>query len=688
MPSPSSIPRSSSASASAPNLSNIGRRLPHGLQRPSGLAPPVAKPANKNRPNRLVRTLLTKKILRKRTNNGTNLLDTNLLDFSTKAGVIATANSRTNTLDIISLHEQKFQNGILCNKDCSPYYRGLLSRPALSPYSPERTESHIAPSNTTTAFTKASFASSIMVKIQGFTGACLAFRSKKEDHNHDHKATPSAGLTNSTTANRVTSTGASSSSSYYSAFPSPSPAPPLLASDMIITEEALAKEKKSVAGITDERGTNSEKKPLRESRVSAGLAHDEAMSLPDQQIISPLEKFGHADQKDILIDDRDRKLMDGEREFLWADKYRPKALEDFICNRSKAIQLQALERKGHCGHFIFEGAPGVGKRTMIWAMIREAFGPDSVKGEVEGLGVTVLVKESPRLVEVNLSDLKGHEKHVIFELIKETSDLKASNRSALPCNPSENCRAIIFYGVDKLSTDAILYVKWLLERYTVCSKIFFCCTDLSKLQAIKDICTVVQLLPPSRTEIIEVLNFIAEKEGIELPHQLAEKITDTSKNNLRQAIRSLEATWLKHYPFTEDQEVLTGWEDDIANIAKNMVHEQSPKLLYIIRGKLKSLKEHDVPSEFIFQSLVEELKKHLHDLLKRRVHNLYVEYSMKDDQILFESTDKAIAQQRKNDVQQQFMRIEEFIAKFMSCYKAESAKLEQQTGSSDHNNEA
>lgn len=221
-----------------------------------------------------------------------------------------------------------------------------MSRPAVSPYSPERAESHIAPSNTTTAFTKASLASSIMLKIQGFTGACLAFRSKKEDHNHDHKATPSAGLTNSTTANRVTSTGASSSS-YNSAFPSPSPAQPLLASDMIIAEEALAKETKSVAGIAEERGTNSEKKPLRESRVSAGLAHDDAMSLPDQQIISPLENFGHLDQKDILIDDRDRKLMDGEREFLWADKYRPKALEDFICNRSKAIQLQALVRTMH-----------------------------------------------------------------------------------------------------------------------------------------------------------------------------------------------------------------------------------------------------------------------------------------------------------------------------------------------------
>lgn len=31
------------------------------------------------------------------------------------------------------------------------------------------------------------------------------------------------------------------------------------------------------------------------------------------------------------------------------------------------------------------------------------------------------------------------------------------------------------------------------------------------------------------------------------------------------------------YPFKQDQVILTGWEDDIANIAKNIVEEQSPK---------------------------------------------------------------------------------------------------------------
>lgn len=43
-----------------------------------------------------------------------------------------------------------------------------------------------------------------------------------------------------------------------------------------------------------------------------------------------------------------------------------------------AFKIKIQARGGACGHFIFEGPPGVGKRTMIWAMLREAFGRDTI----------------------------------------------------------------------------------------------------------------------------------------------------------------------------------------------------------------------------------------------------------------------------------------------------------------------
>ncbi|KAG4163709.1 hypothetical protein ERO13_D01G189200v2 [Gossypium hirsutum] len=373
----------------------------------------------------------------------------------------------------------------------------------------------------------------------------------------------------------------------------------------------------------------------------------------------------------------ERKEAEVNQKFILADKYRPKALKDFICNRSEALRVQDLVKSGEFSHIIFEGPAGVGKRTMMTAVIREIFGSDRVqtrdeckpyylKGEsVRRMDVNI--RESSKHVEVNLSDLRGYEKHVIVELMKETQPNKPFSYDP------QNYKAIVLCEADKLSTDALLYIRWLLERYKAGNKVFFCCSDISKLQPIRSLCTVIKLLPPSKQEIVEVVEFIAKQEGIVLPPKFGERIANSSKNNLRQAIRSFEACWQSSYPFKEDQIILTGWEEDIANIAKNMVEERSPKQLYIIRGKLQILIEHDVSPDFIFMSLVGEVKKHLDENLHPQVDVLYDEYN-RDDENMIESEDemgtKVIDPVKKNS--RIFSRIEEFIARFMSWYNNQS----------------
>ncbi|KAF5732807.1 hypothetical protein HS088_TW17G00340 [Tripterygium wilfordii] len=499
------------------------------------------------------------------------------------------------------------------NSKCSPYYKGLtdfsliINREKLS--SPER-DSH------GTSVTNSSSLWTLVGKVQEW-GTCFSTKS------------------NTKTKNSSQTSGSTKPSAI-----------------KVVNKEFKVAPKKT------------EWKPLRESE-----------SAP--QVLPPLaQNTSPSDRAEIVAIGDEKKDTDIEkvvstgREFVWADKYRPKTLKDFICNRDKAFHLQGLARGADCGHFIFEGPPGVGKRTMIWAMLVEAYGLDRVKtreeykafdlkGEAIG-SIRVHLKKSSKHVEVNLSDLKGYEKHVIVELIKERHG-RISNKTLQ--SKSDSCRAIILYEADKLSSDALLYMRWVLERYKGFNKIFFCCSDVSKLQPIKNLCTVVQLFPPSKEEIVEVLEYIAKQEGIDLPLQLAEKFADNSKNNLRQAIRSFEASWQKSYPFVEHQQILTGWEDDIATIAKDIVAEQSPKQLYTIRGKLQNLVEHDVSNDYIFKSLVEELNKLLDEQLKLGLKNLYQEYS-KNKGHMFEGGRNHV---RKNF--HHFMRIEEFIAKFMSFYK-------------------
>ncbi|CDP09315.1 unnamed protein product [Coffea canephora] len=517
----------------------------------------------------------------------------------------SSSSSKKSILTEESLKEFNRLNEILEQKrhfSSSPYYKGLtdsslvISRQRPSLPSPD-TQSNAG------SFKSSSSKTSLVYKMQEWGNSC--FTSKDKDANISQPKSSSSNSKNS--RDTITPIQSLSSSTFTTS-----------------TDAAIAILNKG--------------KPLRERTSSRPTI------TPSQT--SPTEK---------IVQEKETNKPENERKFMWADKYRPFALKDFICNHSKALELQATVKSENCSHFIFEGQPGVGKRTMIWAFLREAFGEDRVEAREESKKF-ILKGEAVSSINVNIKHLSKHNDFPFF---------------------IHTYAAIILYKADKLPTEALLYIKWLLERYKGCNKLFFCCSDASKIHPLTSLCTLVQLLPPSTEEIIKVLEFIAQQEGITLPHQLAAKIAKSSKNNLRQAIRSFEATWQFNSVLKENQEIMIGWEDDIAKIARNIIDEQSPKQLYNIRGKLQNLIEHNVSPEFLFETLVKELKKNLDEQLQKQIDNLHEKYNhYAPAPNRQEEMGKRLNDPVRKTVQQ-FMRIEEFIAKFMSWYKGLVVKSKQ-----------
>lgn len=240
------------------------------------------------------------------------------------------------------------------------------------------------------------------------------------------------------------------------------------------------------------------------------------------------------------------------------------------------------------------------------------------------------------------------------------------------------------YEAEKLSTESLLYIKWLLEKYKGCNKVFFCCSDETRLQLVKPLCTRIRLSPPTSEEILKILEYVGKEEGIKLSRDLVKKIILRSKNNLRQAIRSLEATCRNKDVLNDDDLIFIGWEDDISNIAKNIIEEQSPRQLYVIRRKLQSFMIHDVSPDFIYNSLVIELSTLIDESLRLGVAKLDKEYN-KASEIKFETLKQfGRAQNRQGESDERneptkkntlsYLKVEEFIAKFMSWYKNLSGK--------------
>ncbi|KAG9454461.1 hypothetical protein H6P81_007365 [Aristolochia fimbriata] len=543
----------------------------------------------------------------------------------------------------------------------SPYYKGLTDsalylnrvRNGAGLSSPGR-ESRA----TTARSTSSSSISSVFSKIHEWGATCF-------------KGKPGSALPSKL----------ESSSSYAAsrvAITSSAPAPPTVAPTMAPPPPRNINSRVSVSAIQDVIEIESMRgqfvRPVERPII-------EGKPLRERVVVFPVVKMEATEREQ-------RKEEMKENEFVWADRYRPNTLNDFICNRDRATYLRNIVAQAKCSHLIFEGPPGVGKRTMIWALLKEIYGAESLrtkevwkefqlKGEAMA-NIKVRMKVSALHVEINLSELRGYERQVIVDLVKQNADNSTDDQ----CDPSSNCRIIVLHDSDKLSTDAQHYIRWVMERYQSCNKIIFCCSDVTKLHPVRSLCEYIQLLPPSNNEIVEVLEFIAKQEGIELPHHLAEKIADNSKQNLRQAIRSFEASWQMNLDFVQTGRILTGWEDDIANIAKNIIDEQSPKQLYIIRGKLQKLIEHSVSPEFIFSTLVEELKKHLDEKFKPRIDALYMEYNRdggfpldgESSVVLIRRPEEAPAARRNSDPVKKniyhFMKIEEFTAKFMSFYKS------------------
>ncbi|KAF2914953.1 replication factor C subunit 3 [Oryza sativa Japonica Group] len=383
-----------------------------------------------------------------------------------------------------------------------------------------------------------------------------------------------------------------------------------------------------------------------------------------------------------------------EDKYIWADKYRPNFLNDFICNKDAALELYNQVTAQECNHIIFEGPTSVGKRSMVSALIWDAFATDNLKieeqtkrfelkGEI-AKHIDIRVKISSHHVEVNLADIHGYEKHVITTLLNESIPSPNSICS------HANCRVIVVHDADKLSSDLQHYIGWFLGRYVGCNKIMFCCSDASNLEAVRHLCKVVTLKPPSSDEIIKVLEYIAVQESIDLPRDIARRITMSSGNNLRQAIRSFEATWKANYAFLEGHAILTGWEEEISNVAKKILEEPSPKQLYVIRGKIRKLIEHNVSPYFIFSNLVAELKRDRDEEFQNSIDQLASELNhIKDcarQKEQCESGDTGLEIRNINiegfakeghdqrETIQCFIKIEEFTVRFMGFYRSLKAK--------------
>uniref|UniRef100_A0A2K1ZN42 Replication factor C C-terminal domain-containing protein n=2 Tax=Populus trichocarpa TaxID=3694 RepID=A0A2K1ZN42_POPTR len=356
-------------------------------------------------------------------------------------------------------------------------------------------------------------------------------------------------------------------------------------------------------------------------------------------------------------------VVESLRQF-WADKHQPGSLNGFTCHKHEAQILGQLVSHDSIPHILLKGPSGSGKKALAMALIGDIFG-DACWHKTHDLRyfqeqrgaaqVVVPITSSAHHAEINVN-LEPNAKTALMGLVKEIRNTYAITPDFSNVNFKPDYKVLVLYEVDKAPENIQPLMKWIMDCYTDACKLILCCEDDSDiLETVKNRCKVLKVDAPVTHEIMEVLIQIARKEEFDLPMNFAAKIAAKSKQNLRKAIMALEACKAHNYPFSDDQPIPFGWEEVLVELATEILIDPSPNKLFSARGKLKRLLVDFVNPKLILLKLVEQFLKGVEANSRRELYYWHAYY----DKRLPTGTTA-------------LLKLEEFVAKFMSMYRKSS----------------
>lgn len=310
---------------------------------------------------------------------------------------------------------------------------------------------------------------------------------------------------------------------------------------------------------------------------------------------------------------------------LWVDKYRPKTLDEAELLPEPTNALRTLAGTNDMPHLLVYGPPGGGKRTRVMGLLAQQFGPTvyNVKLDHKAVQVTesksieIATLSSPHHIDINPSDAGNYDRVIVMQMIREiasTVPLVTSNAlgkgGAAQAGPSRPpFKVIVMNEVDKLSRGAQQALRRTMEKYVATCRLILICSSASRLiQPLRSRCLAVRVPLHSEASIASVARSICNAEHVSPPPSDAfcTSLFVRSEGNLRRAILMLEAAKMNRADLagSGDDIPMPDWKFYVTEIASNITTEQTPRMLYEVRGKFYELLAQCIPGDMILRELV------------------------------------------------------------------------------------
>lgn len=202
--------------------------------------------------------------------------------------------------------------------------------------------------------------------------------------------------------------------------------------------------------------------------------------------------------------------MNNLEDYIWAEKYRPKTLDDIILSPATRSKIQEFKTKENIPHLLFVGTAGIGKTSLARILVNDVLDCD--------------------YIEINASEESG------VDTIR--SKVKSFATSA---SLDDKIKVVILGEADGLSKTAQNSLKEIIEDNSQTTRFIFTANNISKLsEPIVSRCQQIGLQQIDFKEFFARCLKIIQAEGIELNKEVLLKITRDNFPDFRKTINDLQ----------------------------------------------------------------------------------------------------------------------------------------------------